>query len=162
MKYYKPERTVLLHHGDFRPSNILQKTDENGMLKLVLVDHQLVQRGNPVPDLIFFLISGSDEEFRPKHLHQYFDHYYEVFRKALERFGIDADEVYKKEHYDEDVKESLPFGLTVGAFSLPIITVDPSKAAKPEDGIDMESLNMEVSELFPIRFNELVRDYVRM
>ncbi|XP_072943015.1 uncharacterized protein [Epargyreus clarus] len=161
-KFFRPEKRVILKHGDFRPSNILHKLNRDGKVQPVLVDYQIMQRGTPVTDLLYFLISGSGEEFRANHLDEFFDHYYEEFGKALARFGIDVIEVLPRDVYDADVKELVPFGLTLGAFCLPIVTVDSSKAPKPEDVIDMDKMNVEVSDLFLARFNGLVRDYVRM
>ncbi|XP_072943014.1 uncharacterized protein [Epargyreus clarus] len=161
LKYFNPKRRLFLTHGDFRPSNILHKKCEDGKLELVLVDYQMIQRGNPVCDLLFFLISGSDEDFRANHLHQYFNHYYETFSKTLQRLGIDPEEVYTEMDYRSDVKEMLPCGLSLGLMTLPVITVDPENAPKPEDGVDLDSFNMEVSDLFRERFNGLVRDYIK-
>ncbi|XP_072942703.1 uncharacterized protein [Epargyreus clarus] len=162
LKFYNPTRKVVLNHGDFRPSNVLHKTNENGELEVVLIDYQVLQKGNPVSDLLYFFILGSDEHFREKHKDQYFNHYYEEFSKTLKRLEIDPDDVYTKEDFDGDVKEMLPIGIVIGMISLPFVTVDVQNAPSLEDGIDLQSFDMELSDIFRKRFNALVKDYVNM
>ena len=69
------------------------------------MDYQTVHAGNPVADLLYFIFLGSDEEFRKENFNKLLDHYYKNLEEALERFSIDALEVYPRNKFDDDVKE---------------------------------------------------------
>ncbi|XP_052755701.1 uncharacterized protein LOC113515745 [Galleria mellonella] len=128
LNFYLSDRRKILCHGDYRPSNLMHRVKEDGTLEVVPVDFQTIQGTAPLIDLMYFIFTGSDEEFRRRHFWDLVDHYYRELCSALRNFELDPRNIYPEDEFNRDVKEFLPFGLLVGIFSLPIITVDSADA----------------------------------
>ncbi|KAM3959428.1 uncharacterized protein ACR2FA_006496 [Aphomia sociella] len=93
------QRRVLCH-GDYRPSNLMHRVNEKGILEVVPVDYQTIQPNSPITDLFYLIFTGSDEEFRRKHFQQLLDLYYEEFSSALRLLKVNPDIVYPKRDYE--------------------------------------------------------------
>ncbi|XP_063366998.1 uncharacterized protein LOC134655464 [Cydia amplana] len=93
---------IFLTHGDYRPSNLMHR-HRNGNLEVVPIDYQTVKAGNPVGDLMHFVFSGSDEEFRRLHYQQLMDHYFKQLTLALKQLNVDVKNVYPRETFDADL-----------------------------------------------------------
>ncbi|KAI8420513.1 hypothetical protein MSG28_008986 [Choristoneura fumiferana] len=158
--HWKPLRRTVLTHGDFRPSNLMHKTKEDGNLDIITVDYQTVRTGCVATDLLYLIFTGSDEQFRAQHYEELVEEYYRQLTAALRRLGLDPEMVYSREDFDYELKESLPFGLAVAVFVLPIVTVEAANAPKLGE-MDLENWNIDTSQLFPVRVNEIVNDYVK-
>lgn len=78
---------------------------QDGKLELVVLDYQILNVSNSVIDLMYFIFSGSDEEFRGKHYHQLLDYYHAELSASLDRLGVDPLTTYPKKDFDSDVKE---------------------------------------------------------
>ncbi|KAM3959429.1 LOW QUALITY PROTEIN: uncharacterized protein ACR2FA_006497 [Aphomia sociella] len=87
----KPNRSniQILCHGDYRPSNLMHRVEEDGTLRIVPVDFQTLFCGSPLTDLMYFIFTGSDEHFRRRHFWDLVDHYYRELCSALSNLGID-------------------------------------------------------------------------
>ncbi|XP_031765345.2 uncharacterized protein LOC113522146 [Galleria mellonella] len=161
-KFYQPKGLTLLKHGDYRPSNLMHKTKEDGTLHVIPVDFQTISAGSPIIDLLYFIFTGSDEDFRRQHYEQLTGHYYQELSRALRNLNVNPEKIYPKEDYNKDLKEFLPFGLVLGLFTLPIITVEAENAPslQGDDGINSMVVS-KTSNLYPERLNGIVNDYIR-
>ena len=74
-------------------------------MDIKIVDLQTLQGGSPVTDLIYFIFTGSDEEFRAKHYQKLIDHYYSELSAAMKRLNLDPEETFSREDFDFEMKE---------------------------------------------------------
>ncbi|CAH0695610.1 unnamed protein product [Spodoptera exigua] len=159
---FKRSRRLVLGHGDFRPSNLMHKNLDDGSIAIKVVDLQTLQGGSPVTDLIYFIFTGSDEKFRAQYFDKLLDHYYSELSAAMKRLQLNPDEVFSREDFDYEMKEKLPFGLVLAAFTLPVVTVDTENAPQVDESLDITSFNVEkTSDLYAERLNGVVNDYVK-
>ncbi|XP_026755877.2 uncharacterized protein LOC113515789 [Galleria mellonella] len=160
LKYYEPIGKPVLIHGDYRPSNLLNKR-QGDSLQIVPVDYQTIRAGSPVSDLIYFIFVGSDQKFRAKYYHQLIEHYYEQLFLALAKFNIKADEVYSRETFNSELKEMLPFAVMLGVLVLPVVTVEAENAPRMDGDADFNNFVLTPNELFAKRFTELIEDCIQ-
>ncbi|CAK1584096.1 unnamed protein product [Parnassius mnemosyne] len=161
-KFFKPIHLAVIAHGDFRPSNLMHRRLEDGTLEIAVLDFQTIQVCNPILDLLYFIINGTDEKFRQQHYQQLIEHYYSEFCTALRRFSLDPDLIYPKQNFDNDLKEVLPFGLLVAIVSLPFVTVDVKNAPKIDSDFETNFVGIKTSDLFAERLNGVIGDYIKM
>ncbi|XP_048007434.1 uncharacterized protein LOC125242641 [Leguminivora glycinivorella] len=150
----EPRETTVIAHSDFRPSNLMHKK-VNGEYHVIPIDYQTARPGCPVADLLYFILMGSDQQFRKNHFHQLVDHYYENLALAIKELGLNPDEVYGREEFDGDMKAKLPISLCVAASCLPFTTADADNALDFDSGRCVPAVN----QLFAERFRELMQDY---
>ncbi|CAK1584111.1 unnamed protein product [Parnassius mnemosyne] len=161
-KFHMPSRRPVIAHGDFRASNLMHRTREDGQLEVVIIDYQMLQISNPIVDLMYFIFTGSDEEFRAKHYHQLLDHYYLELCNALTRLDVDSNEVYPKEDFECELKKIQPYGLIISLLLLPMVTVDDGNVRKLDVTDDINDLAINPNELAATRLNGVINDYVRL
>ncbi|CAK1584115.1 unnamed protein product [Parnassius mnemosyne] len=161
-KFLMPFRRPLIAHGDFRQSNLMHRTREDGQLEVVLLDYQTLQISNPIIDLVYFIFSGSDEEFRAKHYRQLLDHYYLELCNALTRLGVDANEVYSKDDFEYELEKIQPYGLMISLVLLPMVTVESENAPKMDGDNDIRVFAIKPNELAATRLNGVINDFVRL
>ncbi|XP_059051597.1 uncharacterized protein LOC131846337 [Achroia grisella] len=161
-KYFQPTGLVLLTHGDYRPSNLMHKTKEDGSIEVIPVDFQTIVANSPVVDLFYFIFIGSDEQFRREHYEQLIEYYYQELTRALRNLNLNVDKYYTRENYNEDLEKFIPFGLFISLFLLPVITVEAENAPslQGEDGFNT-IVTTKTSNLYPERVNGIVNDYIR-
>ncbi|CAH1640056.1 unnamed protein product [Spodoptera littoralis] len=158
----KRSRRLVLNHGDFRPSNLMHKYLDDGSVDIKVVDLQTLQGGSPVSDLIYFIFSGSDEEFRAQYFDKLLDHYYTELSAAMRRLQLNPDEIFSREDFDYEINEKLPFGLTLATFLIPLVTIDMENAPQVDESLDISKFNVEkTSDLCAERLNGVVNDYVK-
>ncbi|KAI8420442.1 hypothetical protein MSG28_008932 [Choristoneura fumiferana] len=157
MKRFMEDKTMLIH-GDYRPSNLMQKR-RNGKLQIVPLDFQTLKMGNPVSDFMYFIFSGSDEEFRRLHYQRLLDHYYTELSVALQKLNIDVEKVYPRKNFDNDLIESRPMALILGLAMAPLVTVAPEDAPKIDANIT--EMVIKPNELAQERIRGIVRDFTR-
>ncbi|CAG5019951.1 unnamed protein product [Parnassius apollo] len=162
LKFLMPSRRPIIAHGDFRPSNLMHRTREDGQLEVVILDYQTLQISNPIVDLMYFIFSGSDEDFRAKHYRQLLDHYYMELCNALTRLDVDANEVYPKEAFESELEKVQPYGLFISLMLLPMVTVEAENAPKMDDDGDIMDFAIKPNELAANRLNGVVDDFVRL
>ncbi|XP_022820463.1 uncharacterized protein LOC111352141 isoform X3 [Spodoptera litura] len=154
-------RSVIIH-SDYRGNNLLHKRREDGTVDIKIVDLQTLQGGSPVTDLIYFIFTGSDEKFRAQYFDKLLDHYYTELSAAMKRLQLNPDEVFSRADFDYEMKEKLPFGLTLAVFTLPVITVEMENAPQVDESLDISKFNVEkTSDLYAERLNGVVNDYVK-
>lgn len=156
-----PEKPVLCH-GDFRPSNLMHRIREDGSVDIKIVDLQTLRGRSPAADLMYFIFTGSDEEFRAQYYDKLLDHYYAELSAAMTRLNLNPEETYSKAEYNNDLKKNLPSGLLLAIFTLPMITADEQDAPKVDQDFDLNAFTTErVSDLCCERMNGVVNDYVK-
>ncbi|XP_059046975.1 uncharacterized protein LOC131842465 [Achroia grisella] len=161
VKFYLTSRRPTLCHGDYRPSNLMHRQNEDGTVEVIPVDYQTIQSGAPLIDLMYFIFTGSDENFRRRHFWDLVDHYYRELCSALRNMGLDPRQIYTEDEFDLDIKEILPSGLLIGIFFLPIITVETENAPSIGDGDINSMVDIKVSPYYAERINGIVNDYIR-
>ncbi|XP_041984536.1 uncharacterized protein LOC121737060 [Aricia agestis] len=159
-KLYKSTGIPPIRHADFRPDNMMHKKLDDGTVQVITLDYQTMMEGSPVADLVYFILLGSDKKFRDEHLQDCFDLYYSEFEAALRRFNIDSDEVYSQQTYQKEIKEFLPYMLSLSMFFLLMVTVDKNDAPKVDDGFEIDDMNVPPSKLYVERINDLVEDFI--
>ncbi|KAM3959427.1 LOW QUALITY PROTEIN: uncharacterized protein ACR2FA_006495 [Aphomia sociella] len=152
----------VLCHGDYRPSNLMHRINEKGVLEVVPVDYQTIQSNSPITDLLYLIFTGSDEKFRRQYFQQLIEHYYEELSSALRRFKMNPDMVYPKRDFELDLKEYLPYGLMIAIFGLPLITVEEEDAPSMQNANGLESFTQaNTGSLYPERMNGVLNDFIR-
>nr|XP_021192672.2 uncharacterized protein LOC110377940 isoform X4 [Helicoverpa armigera] len=159
---FRSSRRQVVGHGDYRPSNLMHKILNDGKVDIKILDLQTLQRGSPVTDLLYFIFTGSDEQFRAKYFDRLVEHYYSQLSASMRRLHLNPHEIFPKEDFDAELKEKLPFGLTLATFSLPVITVDTEDAPKVDETLEISSFSTgKTNDLYSERLNGVVNDYVR-
>nr|XP_032520001.1 uncharacterized protein LOC116772075 [Danaus plexippus plexippus] len=159
-KFKKPLSTPVLVHGNYRLSNLLFKR-EGPDLKAVVVDYQTVYTGCPVADLFYIIFLGSDEHFRRLYYDKLVNHYYTSLEEALKRLAVDPVEVYPRESFESDLKESLPFVVLTALTALPSVLVDVESVQRWNCTFDVESyMKPKYSDLYKERLRGIINDLV--
>ncbi|KAJ0174363.1 hypothetical protein K1T71_010509 [Dendrolimus kikuchii] len=161
MTFRRPLSVVVLAHGDYRTSNLLFKKDQNGTVKTVAVDYQTVHSGCPVVDLLYFIVTGTDEAFRREHYDQLVDLYHQELGLALNRMKMDVNEVYPRVVYEKELKEMMPCALRYAVVILPMVTVEVENAPQVAGATGGDLFAVAPNELFAQRLNGIVGDFVR-
>lgn len=65
--------------------------------------------GSPIIDLVYFIFTGTDKEFRDKHYEKLVDFYYTQLSDAMKRLNIDPEGTYSREDFYFELKEVFPF-----------------------------------------------------
>ena len=78
-------------------------------MDIKIVDLQCLQVGSPVADLIFFIVTGSDEDFRAKYYEKLVDHYYTQLSAAMKRLNLDPEVTYSREDFEYEMKKVMIF-----------------------------------------------------
>ncbi|XP_069361560.1 uncharacterized protein [Maniola hyperantus] len=160
--FYKPIKRPVIGHGDYRPSNLMHKVNEDGTVNIISIDYQTLQRGNPILDLMYFIFTGSDKKFRDNHFKQTLELYYTELCAALRRFDLDPNEIYPREDFDYELQKVMPFGLTTAMFCLLLVTVDEQDAPTVSKDIAITDFALNPSTLYKERLNDIVDDFVAM
>ncbi|CAB3219732.1 unnamed protein product [Arctia plantaginis] len=161
-KVNEPSSHNAITHGVFRPSNLMHKTKEDGSMEVIIVDMQTLQGASPVADLLYFIFTGSDKEFRAEYYDKLIDHYYSELEAAMKRLHMDPEKIYSRAVFDQEFKEKLPLGLTIAVFALPVVTVSPDKAPKVDEDMELSAFSAETaSDLYVERLNGVVDDFVK-
>ncbi|XP_050352664.1 uncharacterized protein LOC126774999 isoform X2 [Nymphalis io] len=103
--FYNPIRCSVLAHGDYRPSNLLHRVNDDGEVDVISVDYQTLQMSSPIIDLMYFIYTGSDKNFRKHHLKDTIEHYYTELRAALERLNLTPDDIYSRDDFDYELQK---------------------------------------------------------
>lgn len=71
----------------------------------MIVDFQTIQGASPVVDLLYFIFTSSDEDFRQEYYDKLINHYYTELSAALKRLNLDPEKIYSRDDYDRELKE---------------------------------------------------------
>ncbi|CAB3219727.1 unnamed protein product [Arctia plantaginis] len=155
-------RKPVLVHGDYRPSNLMHRNQDDGKIEIKILDLQTMQASSPMLDLLYFIFTGSDGQFRAQYYEKLLDLYYTELEEALKRFQLDPEKVYSRADFDQDWQEKLPLGLKISAFTLPFLTVSEEDAPKVNEDLELSSFCMKnTSDRCAQLMNEVVNDYIK-
>uniref|UniRef100_A0A2A4JGC4 CHK kinase-like domain-containing protein n=1 Tax=Heliothis virescens TaxID=7102 RepID=A0A2A4JGC4_HELVI len=158
-KFKAPLSTPVLCHGDYRVSNLLFRR-LNGRLQPIVVDYQTVHSGSPASDLLYLEFMGTDQQFRKEYHGNLLDHYYVALTAALDRVGIDVNEVYPREALDKEIKQLVPSALIITMVILPLVLVEAEHAPHMGGIKEVSEFAISPGELFAERYSGLVSDCV--
>ncbi|CAB3219722.1 unnamed protein product [Arctia plantaginis] len=162
MKAFQSFRKPVLVHGDYRPSNLMHRNHDDGKIEIKVLDLQTMQATSPMIDLMYFIFTGSDGQFRAQYFEKLLELYYTELEEALKRFHLVPEKVYSRADFDHDLKEKLPLGLKLAAFILPVLTVSEEDAPKVNDDLDISSFCVKnTSDRCAQLLNEVVDDYIK-
>ncbi|XP_041987820.1 uncharacterized protein LOC121739420 [Aricia agestis] len=105
-----------MNHGDYRINNVLVREEEGVPKEVMAVDYQLIDYGYILRDFMFFIFTGTDREFRHKHLNNLKNMYFETMKTFLRYFDLDIDDIYSRDTFDEEYKAMLDLGLMIGLY----------------------------------------------
>ncbi|GBP67864.1 hypothetical protein EVAR_86690_1 [Eumeta japonica] len=158
-KYFSSFQRPVLVHGDYRSSNLFHRRKNGKLDSLIPIDYQMFHAGTPIIDLLYFIISGTDGDFRKYHYRQLINHYYDTFASFLKKFALDPYKLYPREHFDEDLKRTLPWGMLVVVYFLPLNLVEAEKALTLDGNASMVNA-VQSNDLYRNRLLEWIRDYI--
>lgn len=78
---------------------------QDGTIDLIPLDYQTIQAGSGVADLLYFIFSGSDAEFRATHYQKLIDRYYHSLSTTLRRLRLNPDKIYSREDFDYELQQ---------------------------------------------------------
>ncbi|XP_068620453.1 uncharacterized protein [Battus philenor] len=159
--YLKPHKRAVLAHGDFRASNLMHRLREDGELEVVVVDYQMLKVSNPIMDLMYFIFSGTDEDFHDKYYHKLLNHYYTELCAAMRRLNVDPEITYPKDDYESDLKELQAYGVFVGMMMVPMVTVDPEDAPSM-DIEDIKDFKIKINDVSIRRMNGVFNTFIKL
>ncbi|CAH2089109.1 unnamed protein product [Euphydryas editha] len=160
--FFKPIRRPVIAHGDYRPSNLLHRKLDDGEVEVISVDYQTLFKSNPIFDLMYFIFTGSDKNFRKNHFKETIEHYYKELRAALDRLHLDPDYIYPREDFDYELQKVMPLGLVISSFSLLFITVQEEDAPMVNKDIEINDFVVPPNNLYKERLNDIIDDYIDM
>ncbi|KPJ16591.1 hypothetical protein RR48_02349 [Papilio machaon] len=106
----------VLCHGDYKPQNIMAKKLNGEIIEVIVLDYQLIYYGCPINDLLFFIFSATDRQFRKKYMEHLKSLYHESLKKFLEHFKIDVENVFSRQQFEQTFKDRLEYGLMTGVY----------------------------------------------
>lgn len=127
--------------------------------EVIPVDYQLAYYGCPILDVLYFIYSATDYDFRKKHLNYLKDLYYESLKAFLGYFKIPHETVFPREEFERQFTEKRDYGLMVNVFLLPFLFVSENKAPDLTKN-KIANLNMELDDKFKDRFNGAVQEFI--
>lgn len=132
--------------------------------KVCFIDFQAMRYANPVTDIMYFLYICTDSAFRSVHLDLLKTIYYDNLKVFLNKFDIQAENVYKREDFNADFEDFKAYGLLVAMIELRIVTLaaeDESllKGSKLDLSMDLME-NPQENDLLKYRINDVVKESV--
>lgn len=146
----RPRSDVInvLNHGDYWSNNMLFK-NENGALKMKLVDFQLCRWCSPALDILFMLISSVRFEVFESKCDDLLEIYHNTFEYWLRT--LNCREQYSLGELKADFKTTYLYGLNIIASVLPLVTKKPmdlnlGKTVDSEANVNYDELNKMYTE----------------
>ncbi|KAI5651572.1 ecdysteroid kinase domain-containing protein [Phthorimaea operculella] len=150
----------IICHGDYHVGNILVKETDAKFTDLVLVDYQTLHYGNPLKDLVYFIIGASDQEFRKHHLNDLKNLYYDHLKQFLGYFQFDVNDIYSRVEFEKLFKDTLEFGFICWFFWLPYQFSKEDQISENEEN-DLLKVDFSLSAQFRDRIQGLVDDMIQ-
>ncbi|CAH0730050.1 unnamed protein product, partial [Brenthis ino] len=143
-------------HGDYRMNNILLRKNIDGEIETIIVDYQMVSFGSPIVDILHFLYTGTDREFRKNHMDNLKDLYHKTMTRHLEMFDLDISKIYPRSVFEKDFKENLLYGLFITLYALRLCLTDEPEIMKT----DTNMTSAKVNDVYKVRVNETIEEYM--
>lgn len=132
------------------------------------VDWQLGRYGPPVLDLLFFMFTVTDKEFRQQHYHRSLEIYYRSLSRTIAKLGSDAGKLYT---FDDLQSQLRTFGDIAVLFAPLLIQICLATAENVSDFDDfaeridrdqcasiINEYDSETLTAYTIRINDLFTD----
>ncbi|XP_028175284.1 uncharacterized protein LOC114363685 [Ostrinia furnacalis] len=155
----EPDEAICITHAYFRPDNILVKEIDGEAVKVIPVDYQAACFSCPVIDFLYFIFTGTDQEFRKHHMEDLKDLYYCTFESFLRKFGIDANKMYSRKQFEDDFREKMEYGLISFVTVMPFIFTIPEDIPELENGI--ENISLILDERYKDRLHGVIDDFIQ-
>ncbi|XP_028179325.1 uncharacterized protein LOC114366599 [Ostrinia furnacalis] len=151
--------SLIYGHGDLYKENLLFKYSNEKPVQVCLLDYQLTHLMSPAYDFVLLIMNSIDSIVRKRHYHIFLSTYYNTLERSLRAKGVDANKVYSKENFNEDIKVvfSMCFGMIIYSFTLWLDLEGMESLVDPK-GIDPEDKKDEV-ELFKKIIGDVVTDF---
>ncbi|XP_059058061.1 uncharacterized protein LOC131851563 [Achroia grisella] len=159
-EYYLNTSVECLCHGDYRSTNLMVKINNGEVTKLIAIDYQFMYCGNPLNDLMFYIFTATDQQFRERHLEYIKNLYHDTMTTFLKYFDIDVEDYYPRRDYERLYKERLDFGLMSSIWVLPL-TLAPGEDAPDFSKTAPCNIQLKVHSNFKSRWNGIVNDYTK-
>lgn len=159
-KYYGMTKWGFIVHGDYRASNIMFKRQSGEIKHFIPVDYQAIHLGSPCVDLIYFIFSGTDVEFRRIYLRLLLDKYYDTLSGFLTEFNIDPEETFSRKEFDEEFKDKLAYGLSTTLALLPVLLTEGNHGPDGKTANNTMENDLKVSEEFHKRFLPVLQEFI--
>ncbi|XP_067007874.2 uncharacterized protein [Anabrus simplex] len=119
VNFVKPSKKYknVICHGDLWSNNIMFSYDEDQETprEVRFVDFQMVRYAPPATDVMMFLQTNTDREFRKAHLEELLKLYHEELNSELRRYGLDITDVLAWEVFRESCSYYQRFGRIMAA-----------------------------------------------
>ncbi|KAL4704216.1 hypothetical protein ACJJTC_011842 [Scirpophaga incertulas] len=160
--FFGPSLRPTLVHGDFRMSNLMHKIHMNNQYEIVIIDYQTLHIGSVIKDLMYFIFTGSDSEFRVKYYQQLLAHYYEHLCLALSRLDLEAEQIFPRKDFDRELEQFVVLGLVFAVITLPVVTAEEENVPDLKDYNVESMIGIKTSHLCITRLNEVVEDFIKL
>lgn len=90
----------------------------------MFLDWALSRYGSPVCDLLYYLFSATNHEFREKHFNNLLIEYHVTLKRNIKELGSDPDKLYPWEQLREDIEKFGRFPLIFVPMLIQLINVD--------------------------------------
>ncbi|KAI5646098.1 ecdysteroid kinase domain-containing protein [Phthorimaea operculella] len=146
-------------HGDYSAYNILVKNTNGKICDMVPVDYQLLHYGSPLKDFMSLIFSGSDQEFRKKHLTDLKNLYYDHLGKFLGYFNMNVTDVYTtREEFEKLFADTLKFGLIHLLYFTPLLFANHEQ---PSNLSDLKKIDFNLDDRYRARIQGIVDDFIQ-
>ncbi|KAJ0178075.1 hypothetical protein K1T71_005898 [Dendrolimus kikuchii] len=157
--YFEKPEISWLCHGDYRVMNMMIRDVDGKIEDLIALDYQIINYGNPLKDLIYFIFTATDRKFRKSHLSYLKDTYYKQLEYFLKYFDLDVDHSLPREKFERIYEETLDYGLII------MITIAPFMFADEGDvpdvaNVSMSSLDFKVDDAYKNYLRDIVEDFI--
>lgn len=133
---------------------------EDEIEDIIPIDYQHIHYGCPVFDLLFFIYTGTDRDFRKTHMSNLKNLYYKTLSNFLKYFNLEADNVYPKNDFENIFNVKQDFGLLITLVYLPFFFVAENNA--PDVSKKQSNFSISVDIRYKDRLKGLIIDYMEM
>lgn len=157
--YESTEQWIVAGHGDCWTNNMLFKYNKsNKPIACCLVDLQCARESCIMADIVYFIFTSTDTDFRKQYLDEMLNWYYERFLHYCDHLKVSPFSGFSLENFRRKFHRSKIFGFLFSCLCLPIIL------QRPETTVNMDSLDVNeneggnAGEDFAAMFQKLGRD----
>ncbi|ERL84199.1 uncharacterized protein LOC125505062 [Dendroctonus ponderosae] len=158
---------LVVTHGDSWCNNMMFKYEDPGNLctptSMCFLDWQICKISSPAMDLFYFLfLSGS--KFALDNHQTFLDEYYETVQKNLQHLGLDTNEIFPYELFQQHCKQNSAACMCIAMCLLHHVLMHENHATNfvelANDGLIFEKFMNQ--ETYSDEYNSRVRDIICM